>query len=81
MFANHYLIKNKVPALIPDEPDSKTGIAVVIPCLREPAVLQTLNALLQCKLPACDVEVIFSSTTRKLHRKTLKGKPGNAQSG
>ena len=59
MFANHYLIKNKVPALIPDEPDSKTGIAVVIPCLREPAVLQTLNALLQCKLPACDVEVIL----------------------
>ena len=59
MFANHYLIKNKVPALIPDEPVSKTGIAVVIPCLREPAVLQTLNALLQCKLPACDVEVIL----------------------
>ncbi len=59
MFANHYLIKNKVPALILDEPDSKTGIAVVIPCLREPAVLQTLNALLQCKLPACDVEVIL----------------------
>ncbi|MFA5587515.1 MAG: hypothetical protein WC987_01995, partial [Mariniphaga sp.] len=59
MFANQYLKKNKVPVLISTKPDSGLGISVVIPCFREPDVLQTLNSLFQCKPPACNAEVIL----------------------
>jgi glycosyltransferase involved in cell wall biosynthesis len=58
MFANKYIEKNRVSALIPGYPESQTGISVVIPSFREPDVLQTLQSLLACSLPECKVEVI-----------------------
>ena len=45
-------------ALLPQVPDESTGIIVVIPCLREPAILETLESLSKCTLPGCAVEVI-----------------------
>lgn len=58
MFANKYLGKNRVSKLIPGYPEPQTGISVVVPCFREPDVLQTLRSLLACSLPECKVEVI-----------------------
>ena len=59
MFAQRYLEKNAVPVSIPELPDKKMGISVVIPCLREPEILQTLQSLLLCSLPQTSVEVII----------------------
>lgn len=58
MFADKYLQKNAVSSRISAEADEKLGIVVVIPCLREPAVLATLESLCNCELPKCQVEVI-----------------------
>lgn len=59
MFADQYLEKNKVLVLVSAVPEPDLGISVVIPCFREPDVLQTLNALFQCKSPECNAEVIL----------------------
>jgi hypothetical protein len=59
MFAYKYLEKTQLPVLIPEYPDPGTGISVVIPCLREPDIVQTLNSLYSCSLPASRVEVII----------------------
>ncbi|MCE4564981.1 glycosyltransferase family 2 protein [Maribellus sp. CM-23] len=45
-------------ALIPQAPDESAGIIVVIPCLRERAIRETLESLVKCTLPKCAVEVI-----------------------
>ena len=58
MFANKYLLKNLNEALISEGPERDLGIIVVIPCFKEPDILQTLQSLAQCKLPECLVEVI-----------------------
>lgn len=58
MFANNYLNKNGIEALIPETPDPDTGMIVVIPCLREPGILQTLESLKDCTLPDVSVEII-----------------------
>lgn len=58
MFADRYLAKNRISALITENPEADLGISVVIPCFREPDVLQTLRSLLACSLPVCRVEVI-----------------------
>lgn len=58
MFADRYLEKNRISALITENPEADLGISVVIPCFREPGVLQTLRSLLACSLPGCKVEVI-----------------------
>ena len=58
MFANNYLLKNQNVALISEVPDSALGLIIVIPCLNEPDILQTLESLNRCKLPAATVEVI-----------------------
>ncbi|SHF30901.1 Glycosyl transferase family 2 [Mariniphaga anaerophila] len=59
MFADKYLTKGAVPVLITEAPDENLGISVVIPCYREPDVLQTLNALYSCDLPESSTEVII----------------------
>ncbi|HPF51573.1 MAG TPA: glycosyltransferase family 2 protein [Draconibacterium sp.] len=58
MFADKYLIKNQNTTLIFSEPDPETGIIVIIPCLREPDILQTLESLENCLTPVSKVEVI-----------------------
>lgn len=58
MFADRYLLKNQNEALIEKSPDPATGIIVVIPCLKEPDILRTLQSLEQCDLPGCLAEVI-----------------------
>lgn len=58
MFASRYLKKNNNKALIQQSPTDKTGISIVIPCFREPQILDTLNSLKNCKPPKSNVEVI-----------------------
>lgn len=58
MFADNYLQRNKVGRLIQERYSPKTGMILVIPCYREPDVLQTLQSLRNCKLPGMAVEVI-----------------------
>lgn len=79
MFAGNYLHKNHNIPLIGQNPGSDTGIIVVIPCLREPAILQTLESLQNCKLPNVETEVIVlvnhsetaPAETREYNRKTV----------
>ena len=59
MFADKYLQKQNRETLIEESPQSELGISVVIPCFREPNILQTLNSLQQCNLPSQQVEVII----------------------
>lgn len=59
MFADKYLQKQNREILIPDSPDAGMGISIVIPCFREPNILQTLNSLQQCILPNQPVEVLI----------------------
>jgi hypothetical protein len=58
MFADRYLQKQNRLALITQLPLDEVGMIVVIPCYREPDILQTLESLYQCKLPVQKVEVI-----------------------
>jgi hypothetical protein len=58
MFAEKYLKKNNNQELIKEFPDQKTGMIIVIPCYREPGILQTLESLNQCDSPEAKVEVI-----------------------
>ena len=58
MFANRYLQKSHNSEWIEDHPDPDTGIIIVIPCFREPEIIQTLESVRSCYLPACAVEVI-----------------------
>ena len=58
MFANKYLENNNT-VFIPENPNPSLGISIIIPCFREPDILQTLHSLYQCKLPDANVEVII----------------------
>jgi glycosyltransferase involved in cell wall biosynthesis len=58
MFANKYLDKNQFTGSITELPHSRSGIAIVVPCYREPDVLKTLQSVLSCRLPQKFVEVI-----------------------
>jgi hypothetical protein len=59
MFADKYLEKNQHKILISELPEEAPGIIVVIPCLRETELMNTLNSLNDCDLPSCMVEVIL----------------------
>jgi glycosyltransferase involved in cell wall biosynthesis len=58
MFANRYLQKQNKIALIEQPPDADLGIIIVIPCFREPHILQTLESLIECDSPRQKIEVI-----------------------
>lgn len=78
MFASRYLDKNKVEPLIYASPSPALKISVVIPCYREPDILQTLESLKACNLPELEVEVIVlinqseaaAEEIKKFNRKT-----------
>lgn len=59
MFADQYILKNNVEPFLQGFPNKSTGIIVVIPCLREPTILETLCSLAKCILPGYAVEVII----------------------
>lgn len=58
MFANNYLVKNERFPMIEIPPDKGCGMIVVIPCISEPNILDTLKSLNECELPEKKVEVI-----------------------
>jgi len=58
MFAENYFKKNNNIKLIDRLPDSRTGMIIVIPCYREPEILQTLESLDRCDLPKNKIEII-----------------------
>ncbi|MBW6537097.1 MAG: glycosyltransferase [Mariniphaga sp.] len=72
MFANNYLKKNAIPVLIPEVPVFNMGISVVIPCYREPEILQTLQSLFLCRLPDSGVEVIILINHSEIAPKIVK---------
>jgi hypothetical protein len=79
MFANKYLQKQNRVTLIEQPPFSDLGIIVIIPCYREPDILQTLESLAECNLPRQKVEVIvlinhseFASNEIKEYNKSTK---------
>lgn len=72
MFADKYLQKQNRETLILDSPDSEIGISIVIPCFREPDILQTLNSLQRCKLPRQQVEVIILINHSEHAHETIK---------
>jgi hypothetical protein len=59
MFATHYLEKNNNSACIKKPPHPKTGMIIVIPCLCEPDVINTLESIYSCDTPFCNVEIIL----------------------
>ena len=60
MFANRYISQNIIfPEFIDQKPDPGLGMIVVIPCYREPDVQKTLQSLIACKKPTCNVEAII----------------------
>jgi glycosyltransferase involved in cell wall biosynthesis len=58
MFAEKYLARNTISGRIKERPHSELGIAVVIPCFREPEITDTLLSLARCLMPEMCVEVI-----------------------
>jgi hypothetical protein len=58
MFASRYLQKQNKKTLIEPAPQKEVGIIIVIPCIREPNILQTLESLNSCNLATQKVEVI-----------------------
>jgi glycosyltransferase involved in cell wall biosynthesis len=72
MFASNYLKKNEIPVLIPEIPDFNMGIAVVIPCYREPEILQTLQSLFLCRLPDSAVEVVILINHSEIAPESIK---------
>src|SRR6056297_794041 len=58
MFADRYLEKNGHIPFIDPEPPQDLGISIVIPCLREPGILSTLESLIACPVPQTKAEVI-----------------------
>ncbi len=60
MFSAHYFDRyGKYPSLIEEPVCTDTHLFVMIPCLREPAILDTLDSLLQCDVPSCITEVFI----------------------
>jgi len=72
MFANSYLSKNNNQKLIEQLPDKATGIIVIIPCFKEPDILQTLESLNQCDLPNFNVEVIVLINHSEVEAEDIK---------
>lgn len=54
----HYFTKKSFIPQINICPPGNLGLCVVIPCYNEPDLLKSLEAIANCTLPPCDVEVI-----------------------
>ncbi len=72
MFANRYLQKQNRKTLIESAPNKEVGIIIVIPCIREPNILQTLESLNSCDLPIQKVEVIVLINHSEIASKEIK---------
>lgn len=60
LFSNYLQRYTRYPRQIPENPDPDTALIVVIPCLNEPWIFQTLNALWACERPEKPVEVLIA---------------------
>jgi len=58
-FADHYLARHAVTDKINTPPAKDLRQIIVIPCLDEPALVQSLESLWSCERPSCAVEVII----------------------
>lgn len=58
MFASDYLKKQNRKRIIEEAPVAGLGLIVIIPCLREPAILETLKSLAECEPTKQKTEVI-----------------------
>jgi glycosyltransferase involved in cell wall biosynthesis len=59
-FASEWLEKRAVyPKFINENPDVNAGIIIVIPAYNEAGISFTLNSLLECRRPTCNIEVII----------------------
>lgn len=72
MFAKQYLDRQNNESLILQPPHSDLGIIVVIPCFREPEILQTLVSLNSCSSPSMKVEVIIVINHSEIADKDLQ---------
>ncbi len=59
MFAENYIKRNRISGKIVSLPHPDLGIVVVVPCFREPDILNTLQSVSRCILPDANVEVII----------------------
>jgi len=58
-FVSDYLVnKTLSEKLFTEIPAKNTGIIVIIPAFDEPGIIFTLDSLLRCKKPPCEVELI-----------------------
>lgn len=61
MFADRYIQNNVVyPPFIEEKSSALLSMVVVIPCLKEPAIIQTLESLWACDAPEAYCEVIVT---------------------
>lgn len=58
-FADQYLTRNAVSDKIRHSPVKDLKQIIVIPCLDEPALVQTLSSLWLCERPSCAVEIMI----------------------
>lgn len=59
MFANQYILKNIVyPEFIEAEVSAQVALIVMIPCLNEPEIIQTLESLWSCESINSHIEVV-----------------------
>ena len=72
MFADKYLQKQNKETLIETTPQKEVGVIIVIPCIREPNILQTLESLNSCDLPTQKVEVIILINHSEIAENNIK---------
>ena len=58
--------------LISESPSVNLNIVVVIPCYKESDLKSSLQSLLDCALPKCDVEVIVVINASELESEEVK---------
>ena len=47
------------PILVDEEPETSTGIIVVVPAFDEPSIIEQLDSMALCKPPSCKTEVLI----------------------
>jgi hypothetical protein len=59
MFGDSYIKKNGLSAIIEEVPDPSVEMIVVIPSIKEPNIIKTLESLIKSTSPTCKAEVII----------------------